>query len=84
MNETVDVWSLPLVEVAQVDIARSTNQQKLFNVQKNPIQLRLKTNVPLEIPVKISYDISPPNVNVGIIYAVSILIVLYALIIFEV
>lgn len=84
MNETVDVWSLPLVEMAHIDIVKPTNQQKLFHLKNEHVHLSLRTNVPLEMPVKLSYDISPPNVNLGIIYAVSILIVLYGLIIFEV
>ena len=44
----------------------------------------MKTNLPIGLPLSISYDMSPINTDQGIAYAAAILIGLYILIIFEV
>lgn len=85
MNETVGIWKLPLIDAKDANVVFPTTRQKVFAIsdQEN-VRLIMKTNLPDEFPFMLTYDVSPPNLNSGIIYGASILIILYILIIFEV
>lgn len=48
------------------------------------LRLKVETNAKEEFAISLGYDVTPPNVYVGAIYAGCVLIFLYMLIIFEV
>ncbi|XP_046615982.1 P protein-like [Neodiprion virginianus] len=85
-------WVLPLVSEELIDIVPDQRQQKVFelddleigSLSKSLIRMKLKTNLQSSLPVAMGYDLSPINMEDGIIYAAVVLLGLYILIIFEV
>ncbi|XP_012265153.2 P protein [Athalia rosae] len=85
-------WVVPLVSEELIDIVPDQRQQKIFELQdfdikkmsKSVLRMKLKTNLQSSLPVAMGYDLSPINVNDGIILAAMVLVGLYVLIIFEI
>lgn len=48
------------------------------------VAVNMKTNLPINLPVSIGYNVSPINTDNGFVYAAAILLGLYVLIISEV
>ncbi|XP_015586943.1 P protein [Cephus cinctus] len=57
---------------------------EISNLPRSFIRIALTTNLNSSLPVTIAYDLSPINVEDGIVYAAIVLFGLYILIVFEV
>uniref|UniRef100_A0A1B0CWZ6 Putative tyrosine transporter n=1 Tax=Lutzomyia longipalpis TaxID=7200 RepID=A0A1B0CWZ6_LUTLO len=89
-----DVWRVPLVKPEDVDKAPMVTKKHHFTVVSehiaydNPdLGVRIKmwtTNFDQDFAVKVTYDVEPMNVEVGVIYAALIMVLLYVLIIWEI
>lgn len=89
-NVISEIWNIPIVTGDQLDTASITTQKKEFHLNpkymeniKN-INVKAWTNINQHMAINISYDGSPVNIKIGIIFAVVVLIILYILIIWEI
>lgn len=60
------------------------DDDKLQSNDKYGLRIKFQTNSVEEFAIQLGYDMSPMNMNVGVVYGGAILILLYGLIIFEV
>ncbi|GAB0099741.1 P protein isoform X1 [Sergentomyia squamirostris] len=89
-----DVWKIPLVNSRVIDRSPIVTKKHLFTVvsehiaYENPdlgVRLKMWTgNLTDDFAVKLTYDVEPMNVEVGVIYAALIMVLLYVLIIWEI
>lgn len=60
------------------------NSDKLQLSLKYGLRIKFQTNSVEEFAIQLGYDMTPVDMNVGVLYGGAILILLYGLIIFEV
>lgn len=87
-------WKLPLLPLVDFDGAQPisarklsfdmTNLKETWNDTDSELRLKFESNSNMEFGIRIGYDLSPVNINYGVIYGITILIILYVLIISEV
>lgn len=94
-DKTSKVWKIPVPSRSVFDTIAPTTRRNVFDVSmlnndkllssdKYGLRIKLQTNSVEEFAIQLGYDMSPININVGVIYGGAILILLYGLIIFEV
>lgn len=89
-----DPWHVPIVHPYLFDSAAIIKKQHSFDIsdnnferihsQSSAVRMMIKSNIKASIPIAVTYDQSPVNRDIGVIYAAFVLIFLYALIIWEV
>lgn len=89
-----EFWRIPVVEVQDLNTNKLVKKLHIFTLnteeRKNMadnnghIKIMMKSNLNVHMPVKLGYDLSPINRELGIIYSAFVLIFLYVLIIWEV
>ncbi|KAK6622012.1 hypothetical protein RUM44_001819 [Polyplax serrata] len=87
-----EFWTIPLVLEELVDIVPELSVKKVFNLKdfdsevlsKCFVRIHFETNLNSSFPVSIGYDLSPIDMEDGVIYATIVLLGLYIFIIFEV
>lgn len=83
-------WKIPVANSQQIDAMLSLKKRHTFNIDpivyENQQNLRLKfqKNTLGGFTVRLSYDPTPVDVHVGVIYAAIILFIFYILLIYEV
>lgn len=94
-DKTSKIWKIPVSSRAVFDTIIPTTRKNVFDVSmlnsdklqsndKYGLRVKFQTNSVEEFAIQLGYDMSPVNMNVGVIYGGAILILLYGLIIFEV
>lgn len=88
------VYSIPIVDLDQLDNVTETKRQIVFNVgdaafakvhnEKAVLQLQMRTAMDENLPLLFAYDPSPIDKDAGVIYAAVVLLGLYIMIIWEV
>ncbi|KAK4878362.1 hypothetical protein RN001_010868 [Aquatica leii] len=87
-----DVWKIPIVSENLIGVVPEVQQKHLFklgNFTVEPftscvVRIKMKTNLNANLPLSLSYNIQPINMDHGIIYAAAVLAGLYILIIFDI
>lgn len=89
-----EIYTVPLVDVEQLDHVPETKKQIVFNVgdaafakvhnEKAVLRVQMKTDLNENLPLLFAYDPSPINKDAGVIYAAIVLLGLYIMIIWEV
>lgn len=85
-----DVWKIPIVNGDLIDVVAPVIKRKMFDVDSlmkidsGLLRLKFQTNSNVGFALKLGYDVWAVNMNVGVLCAMSVLILLYLLIIFEV
>ncbi|XP_051153929.1 P protein isoform X2 [Leptopilina boulardi] len=84
-------WILPLFPSELIDYLPDRRRHNTFVLENltnesfgDVVAVCMKTNLPINLPISIGYNLSPINKDDGFVYAAVILIGLYILIIFEV
>ncbi len=87
-------YTIPIVDVEQMDLVSETKRQIVFNVgdaafakvhnEKAVLRVQMVTNMDDNVPLLFAYDPSPIDKSAGVIYAAIVLFGLYVLIIWEV
>lgn len=84
-------WVLPLFPSELIDYLPERKRQNTFILKNltnellgDVVAVNMKTNLPINLPVSIGYNVSPINTDNGFVYAAAILLGLYVLIISEV
>lgn len=94
-DKTSKIWKIPLPLRTVFDTITPTTRRNVFDVSmlnsdklqssdKYGLRIKFQTNSIEEFAIQLGYDMSPVNINIGVIYGGAILILLYGLIIFEV
>lgn len=95
-DKTSKIWKIPVSSRIVFDTFVPTAQRNMFDVtmlnddklllsdDKHDLRIKFETNSMDEFAIQLGYDMSPMNMNVGVVYGGAILILLYGLIIFEV
>lgn len=94
-DKTSKIWKIPVSSRTLFDTITPTTRRNVFDVSmlsndklqsndKYGLRIKFQTNSVEEFAIQLGYDMSPVNMNVGVIYGGAILILLYGLIIFEV
>lgn len=94
-DKTTTIWKIPVPSRSVFDTIKPITRRNVFDVsmlnsdklQSNDrygLRIKFQTNSIQEFAIELGYDMSPINMNVGVIYGGAILILLYGLIIFEV
>ncbi|XP_012217012.1 P protein-like [Linepithema humile] len=85
-----DIWNLPILPESLENIFPSQKYQRTFMIKvdsetlsRGILFIKLHTNSESNLPLSITYDLSPINSDSSIMYAAIILISLYIMIIFE-
>lgn len=86
------VWNVPIVSEQLIGQVPEILYENIFDLSSHKIndvsyhlfKIQLKTNLPVNFPVSMVYNLQPINPNSGIIYAALVLVGLYILIIFDV
>lgn len=92
LQNVSEVWHIPLVTEKLIGVVPEVEYSKTFrlathkidNKSYNVLQIKFRTNLNSTLPVSLGYNLEPINTDVGISYALAILIGLYILIIFDV
>lgn len=89
-----DIQKIPLVDGDEIDQATESKRALVFSVgeaaydtvhsQKAQFRVRMKTNIPANLPIQFAYNTSPIDTDAGVIYAACVLLGLYVMIIWEV
>lgn len=87
-----DFWTVPLVSEELIEIVPQLSMKKVFKLKNFDAELidqcflriHFQTNLKISFPVSIDYDLSPINIQDGVIYAAVVLCGLYIFIIFEI
>lgn len=93
-NDQVE-YSIPIVDdIDQIDFVHETTKLLVLDVKetmlnqiddgRTKLRLRIRTNLPISIPIRLAYNTTPIDKSVGVIYAAVILVGLYAMIIWEI
>lgn len=88
-------YSLPIVsDIEQIDHVDEKIKSKIIDVKETmlnqldnrqtKLRLRIRTNLPISFPIRMTYNTTPIDKSVGVIYAAIILFGLYVLIIWEI
>ncbi|KAJ6646536.1 P protein [Pseudolycoriella hygida] len=94
-DKTSKTWKIPVASRMTFDTIAPTLRKNVFDVstlnddklrssEKYGLRIKFQTNSVEEFALHIGYDMSPMNMNVGVVYGGAILILFYVLIIFEV
>lgn len=94
-DKTSKIWKIPVSSRTVFDTIIPTTRRNVFDVSmlnndklqsndKYGLRIKFQTNSVEEFAIQLGYDMSPVNMNVGVVYGGGILILLYGLIIFEV
>lgn len=94
-DKSSTVWKIPVSSRTVFDTIKPITRRNVFDVgmlnndklqsnDKYGLRIKFQTNSIEEFAIQFGYDMSPMNINVGVIYGGAILIILYGLIIFEV
>lgn len=89
------IWKIPVPSRSVFDTIIPTTRRNVFDVSmlntdkllsndKYGLRIKFQTNSVEEFAIQLGYDMTPININVGVMYGGAILILLYGLIIFEV
>ncbi|XP_055837397.1 P protein isoform X2 [Episyrphus balteatus] len=89
-----EVWKLPLLDEELFDFAPEVRRSKVFTIdsarfakipsEKAALRIRMKADANRGIPLQFSYDDTPINKDMGVVYAALVLCGLYIMIIWEV
>ncbi|XP_055916985.1 P protein isoform X2 [Eupeodes corollae] len=89
-----EVWKLPLLDEELLDFAPEVRRSKVFTIdaarftkihsEKAALRIRMKSDASRGIPLQFSYDDTPINKDIGVVYAALVLCGLYIMIIWEV
>ncbi|XP_026470190.1 P protein-like, partial [Ctenocephalides felis] len=85
-------WRLPIVSEDLFDIVPELTRRRVFTLGSYPsrkipdsvARVRMRTNAEANFPLSIGYDVSPIDMDDGVIYAAVVLLGLYILIVFEI
>ncbi|XP_037033883.1 P protein-like [Bradysia coprophila] len=94
-DKTSKIWKIPVSSRTVFDTIIPTTRRNVFDVSmlnsdklqsddKYSLRIKFQTNSVEEFAIQLGYDMSPINMNVGVIFGGAILILFYGLIIFEV
>lgn len=94
-DKTSTIWKIPVSSRTAFDTIIPTIRRNVFDVSmlssdklqsddKHGLRIKFQTNSVEEFAIQLGYDMSPININVGVIFGGAILILFYGLIIFEV
>lgn len=94
-DKTSKVWKIPVSSRTVFDTIKPTTRRNVFDVtmlnsdklqsdDKYGLRIKFQTNSVEEFAIQLGYDMTPINMNVGVIFGGAILILFYGLIIFEV
>ncbi|XP_032665122.1 P protein [Odontomachus brunneus] len=92
LQNVSDMWTLNVPPEHLMDVFLDQRHEKIFEIKgvddetlsHSVMSINFRTDLKSSLPIYISYDLSSPNSNVGIICAVLVLVGLYILIIFEI
>lgn len=89
-----EVWKIPLLDEELFDFAPEVRRSKVFTIdsarfsktqsEKAALRIRMKADATRGIPLQFSYDDTPINKDMGVVYAALVLCGLYIMIIWEV
>lgn len=86
-----DIWKIPIVQSDLIDVVAPVIKRKVFEIdtlskksENDLIRLKFQTNSNVGFALKLGYDVWPVDMHIGVLCAISVLILLYVLIIFEV
>ncbi|KAL0276904.1 UNVERIFIED_CONTAM: hypothetical protein PYX00_004364 [Menopon gallinae] len=87
-----EFWTIPLVSEELIDIVPEIKVKKTFElIDYNPeqqtksfIRFHFQTNLNSSFPISVDYDLSPIDLEDGVVYAALVLFGLYVFIIFEI
>lgn len=88
-------YRIPIVgDIDQIDVVNETTKFQIIDIAETMLEqlqdkqivlrLRIRTNLPISLPIRLAYDTTPIDKSVGVIYAAIILLGLYVLIIWEI
>lgn len=91
----VETFRIPIVDrLEDIDSASELKKshvfqlhQEMFNQIGNNqtiLRLRIRTNLPVSFPIELTYDATPIDKSVGVIYAAIVLLGLYIMIVWEI
>lgn len=88
------MWRLPVIDPQSFDTAPQVTKIQTLDIgestfknvveKEGVIRVILQSNFPAILPVRVGYNRSPINIQLGVIFAAFILIFLYVLIIWEI
>lgn len=95
IEDNDNIFRIPIIEnVEEIDTAAEVKRahtfdldEKLFEqISQNDtvVRLRIHSNLPVSLPINLSYDPTPIDKSLGVIYAAIVLLGLYVLIIWEI
>lgn len=83
-------WHIPIPDYIKLDETPSIIKRHSFNIDRsichnqNALRIHLKKNTLKGLTVKLSYDPTPIDMHVGVVFAGMILLLFYVLLIYEV
>lgn len=89
-QNTGHLWRIPLPSPHALHQMSSISKRHVFYLNdfvektQSALNVQLQTNLPTGITIKLSYDPTPVDMHVGVVYAAFVLFLLYVLIIYEV
>lgn len=93
IENVTELMKFPVVNITEMDLVKELKRSRTVPIDyhdyerlkenKSSIKLNLYTNFDASFPVNFSYDPSPLDKDMGIIYATIVLLGLYIMIIWE-
>lgn len=91
MQNITETRRIPLVSEKLIGVVPEISVQEYFDIKSTKcdypkhcyLRINLETNLETNFPISLIYDVQPINTDTAVIYAATILVFLYILIIFE-
>lgn len=89
------IYKIPIIEdIDSIDSMPEVRKYLTINLspqmfnqlqtERTELQLRISTNIPVSLPVRLAYNLTPIDKTTGVIYAAIVLLGLYIMIIWEI